>query len=143
MITCVFTSYHVLSCLITSYHVLSRLIMSYHVLSRLIMSYHGFHMLSCDNMCFLLCFWLSSHQPLNFVAFQPPLFCFMAVQPPHNSSLQGFLWLFSHHFFPMLTKLTLGCPSQKNLPRKMGEAPVVEINLGVLPSKNFSRRPSV
>ena len=143
MITCVFTSYHVLSCLITSYHVLSRLIMSYHVLSRLIMSYHGFHMLSCDNMCFLLCFWLSSHHHLNFVAFQPPLFCFMAVQPPHNSSLQGFLWLSSHHFFPVLTKLTLGCPSQKNLPKKMGEAPVVEINLGVLPSKNFSRRPSV
>ena len=133
-------SYHVLSRLIMSYHVLSCLIMSYHVLSCLIMPFTCYHVITCVFCCVFGCpattlwiLWRSSHR--SFVS-----------------------WLSSHHttvvskvscgcpatiFLPVLTKLTSGCPSQKNLPKNMGEAPVVEINLGVLPSKNFSRRPSV
>ena len=60
------------------------------------------------------------------MAVQPPLFGFMAVQPPHNTSLQCFLWLSSHHFFP---------PTPKKIP----EITVFDTTLGVLPKQNSQR----
>ena len=127
-----------LSCDSMCFHKLSCLIMSYHVLSCLIMSYHAFHMLSCDNMCFFCPFWLSSHQLLNFVVFHfffgcPAITCwtfFMAVQPPHKS-LQCFLWLSSHHFFP----LPWGSFPKKNLQRSQ----FFLLSWGSFPKKNLQR----
>ena len=67
---------HMLSCDNMCFHKLSCLIMSYHVLSCLIMAFTCYHVITC-----VFCpFWLSSHHPLNFVAFH-----------------WKFLWLSSHH----------------------------------------------
>ena len=133
---CFFTCYHVITCVFTSYH----------VLSCLIMSYHGFHMLSCDNMCFLMCFWLSSHHPLvSWLSSHPSLV----------------LWLSSHHT-TVVSNVSCGCPAtifshppsahqvnlggpppqKKNHQEKDHQLQRSQI-LRLPSSKNFSKDPSV